>query len=122
MSEISFDFDGYRAACEAGAMAAWLVFFADDVDWIEYRQEPLVLVRRATGRTIIGESLTKPGRWSELLAIEEPEVELDRIRFRALSRPAGGQRMVDHVMLTVAADRIQGQVSVVAFDDGQDDA
>ncbi len=117
MPGMSFDFDGYRAACESRSTTAWLAFYAEDAHWLEYRQDPLVLVSRAVGRTAIGETLTEIGRWPDLIAIEEPEVDLDRIRFRASSRPAGGRRMVDHVMLTVAGGRIQRQVSVVAFED-----
>ena len=115
MPETSFDFDSFRAACEARNTAAWLAFYADDADWIEYRQDPLVLVSRAVGRTAISQSVTQLGRWPDLQSLEAPEVELDRVRFRALSRPAGGRPMVDHVMLTIAGSRIQRQVSVVGF-------
>jgi hypothetical protein len=116
MTDMSFDFDSYKAACEARSTPAWLAFYADDVHWLEYRLDPLILVSRAVGRSAIGETLTELGRWPDLQAIEEPEVDVDRIRFRAVSRPAGSRRMVDHVMLTIAGDRIQRQVSVVAFE------
>ena len=122
MPGMSFNFDSYRAACESRSTAAWLAFYADDAQWLEYREDPLLLVSRAVGRAAIGETLTELGRWPDLLAIEEPEVDMDRIRFRALSRPAGGRRMVDRVMLTIAGDRIQRQVSVVAFDDSRGEA
>jgi hypothetical protein len=113
---MSFDFDSYRAACESRSREALLAFYADDAHWLEYRQDPVILVSRAVGRTAIGETLTELGRWPDLVAIDEPEVDADRIRFRVLSRPEGRRRMVDHVMLTVAGDRIQRQVSVVAFE------
>ena len=116
MPRMAFYFDSYKAACEARSTPAWLAFYADDAHWLEYRLDPLILVSRAVGRQSIAESLTELGRWPDLVAIEEPEVDADRIRFRARSRPRGGRGMVDHVMLTVAGDRIQRQVSVVAFE------
>ena len=116
MPGMSFDFDSYKAACESRSTATWLAFYADDAHWLEYRLDPLILVSRAVGRTAISETLTEFGRWPDLQAVEEPEADGDRFRFRARSGPAGGRRMVDHVMLTIADDRIQRQVSVVTFE------
>ena len=116
MPGTSFDLDRYRAACEARSTGDWLAFYAPDAEWIEYRQSPLVLVSRVVGRSALAESLTELGRWPDLLALEEPEVDQDRIRFQAVSRPKGGRRMVDHVMLTIAGNQIRRQVSVVTFD------
>ncbi len=32
-----FDFAGFRAAVEALDAERWLAFFADDAEWVEYR-------------------------------------------------------------------------------------
>lgn len=117
MPGMSFDFEAYRAACTARSTGAWLAFYADDAECIEYCLDPLVLVRRACGRAAMNTILTEVSWWPSLLTLESLEADGDRIRFRLWSDPPGGRLMVEHVMLTIAADRIQRQIRVVAFED-----
>ena len=116
MPETSFDFDGFRSAYEAGEAAAWLSFYAEDAEWIAYWDDPPTLSRRATGRVAIGEVLTEAGAWSHRLDLQEPETDVDRIRFRARVVLPEGRRLVEHVMLTIDGDRIRRHVEVAALD------
>lgn len=112
----SFDFPAFRAAYEARDAAAWLGFYAEDAEWIEYRPDCTECHRRTLGRTAIGEFLAAAAEWPEVLAVEEPEIEADRLRFRAWVGQPDGRRIVEHVMLLTGDGRIRRQVDVETWD------
>ena len=111
MTGPSFDFDGFRAAYEARDAAAWLGFYADDAEWIEYGPDQSSCRRRTVGRAELGDFL-QAATWPEVIGCEEPEVDADRVRFCARIRDAEGHRMVEHVMLLTHDGRIRRQVDV----------
>lgn len=111
----SFDFPAFRAAYEARDAAAWIGFYAEDAEWIEYVPDLTACNRRTIGRAAIAELLAAAA-WPELLALEEPEIDMDRIRFRVRLGHATGRRIVDLVMLVTEAGRIVRQVDVEAWD------
>ena len=112
MPESLFDFDQFRAAYQARNPAAWLHFYADDAEWIEYGPDLTACRRRTAGRPAIGEFLRATTTWPEVLGLEEPEIDADRVRFRARVRDADGHRLVEHVMLLTQDGRIRRQVDV----------
>jgi hypothetical protein len=112
MTAPSFDFDRFRAAFESRNAAAWLGFYADDAEWIEYGPDLSACLRRMVGREAISEFLRATTAWPEVLAVEEPEVDADRVRFCARIRDADGHRLVEHVMLITQDGRIRRQVDV----------
>lgn len=111
MTGPSFDFAKFRAAYEARDAAAWLDFYADDAEWIEYGPNLSACLRRMIGRAEISKFL-QAASWPEVLGFEEPEVDADRVRFCARIRDADGHRMVEHVMLLTQDGQIRRQVDV----------
>ena len=112
MSEPSFDFDQFRAAYEARNPEAWLGFYAEDAEWIEYGPDLSACLRRSAGRAAISEFLHGTRIWPEVLGFEEPEIDADRVRVRVRIRDAEGHRLVEHVMLLTQDGRIRRQVDV----------
>lgn len=112
MTELSFDFDRFRVAHEGRDAAARLSFYAEDAEWIEYGPDPSACLRRTKGREAIREFLHTTTAWPEILAIDAPEVDADRVRFRAWVRDAEGHRLTEHVMLLTQEGRIRRQVDV----------
>ena len=112
MTGPSFDFDQFRIAYKARDAGSWLDFYTDDAEWIEYGPDLSACLRRMAGRAAIGEFLRATSTWPEVLGIEEPEVDTDRIRFRVRIRDAEGHRLVDHVMLLTEDGRIRRQVDI----------
>jgi hypothetical protein len=112
----SFDFPAFRAAYAARDLAAWVGFYADDAEWIEYLPDLPSCHRRTVGRAAIAEFLSAAATWPELIAVEEPEIDGDRVRFLVRVGHADGRRMIDLVMLAVEAGRIVRQVDVEAWD------
>ena len=115
MTGPAFDFDAFRAAYEARDAAAWLGFYADDAEWIEYGPNLSACRRRTVGRAEIDEFL-RATAWPEVLGCDEPEVDADRMRFRARLRLADGHGLVEHVMLITEDGRIRRQVDVEVTD------
>lgn len=112
----SFDFPAFRAAYEARDVAAWLDFFADEAEWIEYRPDRPACHRWTIGRTAIGEFLSEAAPWPSVLSVEEPEIDAGRVRFRAWLSHPDGRRIIEHVMLLTTDGRIRRQVDVEVWD------
>jgi hypothetical protein len=112
MNQQVFDFDGYRTAFETRNAGAWLRFYADDAEWVEYGPDLSTCRRRMVGRTAIADFLQATATWPEVLAIEAPEIDADRVRFCARICDEDGHRMVEHVMLLTQDGRIRRQVEV----------
>jgi hypothetical protein len=112
MTSASFDIDEFRAAYQARNPSAWLGFYAEDAEWIEYGPDLSACRRRTVGREAIRRFLQATTTWPEVLAIEEPEIDADRVRFCVRIRDAEGHRMVEHVMLLTQDGRIRRQVDV----------
>jgi ketosteroid isomerase-like protein len=112
MPEQPFDVDRFRAAYRARDLAAWLEFYAEDAAWISCGPNGSDDLRCALGHAAIAQLLRDTARWPEVLAVGEPEVEADRVRFRAWCRKDNGERSVTHVMLLTERGRIRRQVDV----------
>lgn len=112
MSEPSFDFDQFRAAYEARNAGAWLGFYAEDAEWIEYGPDLSACLGRRTGHAEISEFLHGTTTWPEVLGFEEPEIDADRVRVRVRICDAEGHRLIEHVMLLTQDGRIRRQVDV----------
>lgn len=39
MPASSFDCPAFKAACECNDAAAWILFFAEDAEWVEHRHQ-----------------------------------------------------------------------------------
>jgi ketosteroid isomerase-like protein len=114
---MAFDFDGFRKAYEAKDASAWLGYFAEDAEWIEYRHDdPPTRPNRMQGRAAIGDFIGKVVSWPIALTIEDPVIEGDRIAFRAWVDRPDGKRIIEHVMLETREGLIQRQIDVEAWD------
>jgi hypothetical protein len=112
MPEQSFDVDRFRAAYRARDLAAWLEFYTEDAAWIFCGPDGSGDLRCTTGHAAIAQLLRGAACWPEVVAIDEPEIDADRVRFRAWWRTDNGQQSVRHVMLLTLGGRIRRQVDV----------
>jgi ketosteroid isomerase-like protein len=112
-----FDYAAFRRACEAKDVAAWLPFYADDAEWVEYRQsDPPRSPHRLTGRTAIGEFLTMVAHADVVLELGAEVVGTARAAFRVTVTRGDGRRIIEHVILELRDGRIARQVEVEAWD------
>jgi ketosteroid isomerase-like protein len=112
-----FNFQAYRLACETKDAASWIDFFADDAEWLEYRnQDPPSRPRRLSGKAEIREYVDWLAASPLARSIENELVGTDRVAFRIWTDLRAGLRVVEHVMLEIVDGKIHRQVDVEAWD------
>jgi ketosteroid isomerase-like protein len=112
-----FDFDAYRRAFTAKDVDAWIGFYAEDAEWVEYKpaappRAPVVM----SGREAIAEFLAGVAASDVVLEIEDEVVGRERAAFRVVCRLGDGRRDIEHVIVTIRDGRIVRQVEVEAWD------
>jgi ketosteroid isomerase-like protein len=114
---VPFDFPAFKRACTTQDLAAWIAFFADDAQWIEYRPgHPPASPRVLSGRGQIAQFLVRVKGSNITLAIEDEVVGPTRAAFRAWITLPDGKRIVEQVILHHSRGRITRQVDVEASD------
>ena len=117
MVAMVFDFVAFKRACETKDADAWIEYFAQDAEWVEYRhQDPPQRPHRMAGRDEIETFLRQVAIWPITLTIEDELIDADRAAFRTWVGLADGKRIVEHVMLYLDEDKIRRQVDVEAWD------
>jgi ketosteroid isomerase-like protein len=111
-----FDVAGFRRAVTARDVPAWLAFFADDAEWLEYHPSdaPRAPVR-IRGRAAIARYLEEIAAEDMRLAVEDEVVGADRVAFRIVCDLADGRRMVEHAIATIRDGRIARMVEIEAW-------
>lgn len=114
---MAFDYDAFRRAFEAKDVGAWLAFYADGAEWIEYRHSAPPRAPNVTaGRDAIEAHLHRIAASGIELELSDEVLGDGRIAFRATCTLPGGDRIVEHVILHLDGDLIARQVDVEASD------
>jgi ketosteroid isomerase-like protein len=113
-----FDFDAYRAAFEARDVPAWLAFYADDAEWIEYRHtDPPRAPNVMRGRAEIEAFLERVAAARLTIELSDEVVGAERIAFACtVTFDDSGDRIIEHVIADLHDGRIVRHVDVEAWD------
>lgn len=113
----TFDFTAFKRAVEAKDAVRLLEFYAEDAEWLEYRnQDPPSRPRRLLGKAEIQEYVERRAAGPLTTSIENELVGADKVAFRTWTELRGGRRVVEHVMLNIVNGKIHRQVDVEAWD------
>lgn len=113
----SFDLPALVTAMEALDADTWLVFYAEDAEWIEYKPAyPPRSPRVIRGKKDIGDFLERIARGGITLSVEDPVVGPDRAAYCLWVTLADGRRIVENVIVRHENGRITRQVDVEAWD------
>lgn len=112
-----FDFAGFKRAFESQDVAAWLAFFADGAEWIEYRHSnPPRSPNRMVGREQIGAFLNRVKGSNLKLALSDEVLGPERAAFCVTCTLPSGNRIIENVIVHHSAGKIVRQVDVEAWD------
>ncbi len=113
----AFEYAAFRRAFETQDVDAWLAFYADDAEWIEYRHtNPPRSPNRMAGRAQIGAFLGRVKAIGLQLALSNEVLGNDRAAFCVTCTLPDGKRIIEHVILHHAGGKIVRQVDVEAWD------
>jgi ketosteroid isomerase-like protein len=114
---VSFDVAAYRRAVEAKDVEAWLAFYADDAEWLEYQPgRPPANPRRYAGRDEIRAYLEYIRGEPEPLVVSDALTDGDRAWFALWMDLGEGRRFVEHCLLQLRDGLIVRHVDVEAWD------
>ena len=117
MERSSFDFDGFRRAFEDQNVAAWLEFYADGIEWLEYRHNaPPRSPNRMAGKEQVGAFLHRVKASNVRLAISDEIIGPTRAAFCLTVDLASGKQIIEHIIIHYNGGKIVRQVDVEAWD------
>ncbi len=113
----TFDFDAYRAAFEARDADAWIEFYADDAEWVEYRPpSPPRAPNVMRGRDAILAFLRDVATSDIELIVHDEVVGRRRAAFAVTVAFPDGRRHLEHAIVDLRDGRIARHVDVEAWD------
>jgi len=113
----AFDFAAYKRAVVMRDIPAWTANFADDAEWVEYKNDhPPRSPRRMQGTQAIAESLAMVGTSDVALAIEDEVVGPSRAAYCLWCTFPDGKRIIEHVIVHFSHGKITRQVDVESWD------
>ena len=112
-----FDLSGYKRAFEAKDVDAWIAFYAEDAEWIEYTPEappraPVVMRGKAAILDFLRGVAADPVR----LSITDEVTAGDRAAFMVTCDLGDGRRAIENTVITLRDGLIVRQVEVEAWD------
>ena len=117
MEKEAFDFTGFKRAFVGQDVLAWVGYFAEDAQWIEYKHShPPRSPRVMTGREEIRRFLNGVKASGVTLSVEDEIVGENRSAFRVWCTLDDGRRIVEHVIIDHSHGQITRQVDVEAWD------
>jgi ketosteroid isomerase-like protein len=113
----NFDFAAYVSALEQKDVPAWIRFFADDAEWLEYRERnppraPNVMRGAGEIRAFLEGVAASPVE----LQVSHELVGPARAAYRLTVRFGDGRRIIEHVILELADGKIASEIDVEAWD------
>jgi len=112
-----FDFPAFQRAFVTQDVTTWLKFYADDAEWIEYKQtHPPRSPRRIVGKKEIADFLAHVTASNVLLEIDDEIIGPTRAAFCLWCTLGDGRRIVEHIIIHFADGKITRQVDVEAWD------
>ena len=116
-SSSGFDFPGFRRALEAQDVDAWLSFYDDNAEWLEYRHaNPPRSPNRMTGKKEIGAFLGRVKASNVQLKMTDEIIGDTRAAFCLTVVMESGKRIIEHIIVHFARGKIAKQVDVEAWD------
>jgi ketosteroid isomerase-like protein len=114
---VTFDLAAYKRAFEAKDVEAWIAFYAEDAEWIEYTPEappraPAVMRGRAAIRAFLEEVAADPMR----LSIRDEVSAGDRAAWMVVCELSDGRRAIENTVATLREGLIVRQVEVESWD------
>jgi ketosteroid isomerase-like protein len=114
---VTFDLAAYKRAFEAKDVEAWIAFYAEDAEWIEYTPEappraPAVMRGRAAIREFLREVAADPVR----LTITDELAAGDRAAWMVICELGDGRRAIENTIVTLRDGLIVRHVEVEAWD------
>jgi len=112
-----FDLAAYKRAFEAKDVEAWIAFYAEDAEWIEYTPDappraPVVMCGRAAIRSFLERVAADPVR----LSISDEVIAGDRAAWMVVCELGAGRRAIENTVVTLRDGLIVRQVEVEAWD------
>ena len=117
MTAASFNFDAFRKAFESQDIDAWLAFYADNAEWIEYRHNaPPRAPNRMIGKKAIGDFLNRVKGSNVRLSISDEVIGPNRAAFCVTVELSDGKRIIENIIIHIEAGKIVREVDVEAWD------
>jgi ketosteroid isomerase-like protein len=117
MGNVGFDFAGQKRAYEEKDVSALVAFFADDVEWIEYKNSaPPRLPHRMTDKETIRKFVQGVADADVKLQVSDEVIGDGRIAFCITCILADDRRGIEHVIIHLRDGKIVRQVDVEAWD------
>jgi ketosteroid isomerase-like protein len=114
---VSFDLAAFKRAVEAKDVDAWLAFYADDAEWLEYQPDRAVAdPRRYAGRQEIRAYLEYIAGEPEPLEVSDELADGGRAAFAIWMTMKDGRRFGEHCILTLRDGLIVRHVDVEVWD------
>jgi ketosteroid isomerase-like protein len=113
----TFDFARFKRAFAAKDVPAWIEFYADDAEWLEYKPSaPPRAPVRMRGREEIAAFLGRVAAAPIEIEVFDEVVGPERAAFCVNCTMPDGRRIIENVIVHIAGGRIARQVDVEAWD------
>jgi hypothetical protein len=113
----SFDFAAFKLAFESKDVDAWLKFYADDAEWLEYRHNaPPRAPNRMIGKSQIGVFLQRVKKINIQLSISDEVLGEQRAAFCVRCKLQDGKEIIENVIIHIKGEKITRQTDVEAWD------
>jgi ketosteroid isomerase-like protein len=117
MTDSTFDFAAYKQAFENQDLDAWLAFYADAAEWVEYRHNaPPRAPNRMVGKAQIGDFLRRVKASNIGLSISDEVIGDGRAAFRVTAALANDKCVIENVIIHIERGKITRQTDVEAWD------
>ncbi len=117
MADPTFDFAAFKRTFENQDVDAWLSFYADDVEWVEYRHNaPPRAPNRMVGKAQIGDFLRRVKASNIGLSIRDEVIADGRDAFRVTAVLGNDKRVIENVIVQIERGKITRQADVEAWD------
>ena len=117
MTDTRFDFPAFKRAVEDQDVDAWLGFYADDAEWLEYRHNaPPRAPNRMVGKQQIGDFLRRVKASNVKLSIGDEVVGDTRAAFCLTVVMASGKRIIENIIIHIDGGKITRETDVEAWD------
>lgn len=112
-----FDFESFKRAFVAQDIEAWIAYYAEHAEWIEYNHEnPPNAPQRTKGKAAILEHLRMIKDSNLTLVIEDEIIGPDKASFRVWVRLSSGKRIIEHTIIEYEGGLIGKMTDVEAWD------
>ena len=116
-TEEGFDYLAFKSAFEARNVDAWLSFFDEKAEWIEYRHNaPPASPNCMQGKSEIGSFLERVKNSNVHLELSDEVLGPTRAAFCVTCTLSGGRRIIENVIIHLRGGKIIRQVDVEAWD------